>query len=40
MIAVAVEVAVEVARSVAVAVDRVMATAAEEGTDNNQPNLD
>jgi hypothetical protein len=41
-VAVAVEMAVEVARLVAVAVDRVMvtATAAVEGTDNNQPNLD
>ncbi len=40
--AVAVEMAVEVARLVAVAVNRAMATAtaAVESTDNNQPNLD
>ncbi len=41
-VAVVVEMAVEVVRSVVVAVDRVMvtATAAVQGTDNNQPNLD
>ncbi len=42
VVAVVVEMVVEVARLVAVAVDRAMvtATAAEEGTGNNQPNLD
>ncbi len=42
VVAVVLETAVEVARSVAVVVDRAMATAtaAVEGTGNNQPNLD